>query len=191
VLSRQAGFATFSSLASNLLTGADGNGDRDVFLENIGTGQIVRSSVDTAGNEVNGSGVESTASDVTDDGKAVVFESTQTALVAGDTNGDRDVFRRYAPVLKKFRRGDSNNDGTVNSSDPTHILNHLFTGGPEPPCLDAADCNDDGAVNVTDPVFLLNHLFEGGDPPPPPGINTCGTDPTPDFVTCNTSICPQ
>ncbi len=41
----------------------------------------------------------------------------------------------------------------------------LFTGGKEPPCLDAADVNDDGVVDISDPVGLLGFLFLGGEPP--------------------------
>jgi hypothetical protein len=86
-------------------------------------------------------------------------------------------------TFASFRRGDANQDGTVNLSDGPFTNNWLFDGKPAPHCLDAADSNDDGQVNVSDSVFTLNFLFGGGQPPPPPGPNNCGQDPTPDLGT--------
>ncbi len=51
-----------------------------------------------------------------------------------------------------FLRGDANADGVVNISDPSFILNALFTGGRQPDCDDAADANDDGLVDISDPT---------------------------------------
>lgn len=85
----------------------------------------------------------------------------------------------------RFRRGDSNSDNTVNLSDPVFTLAHLFQGGPQPRCLDAADANDDGSINLTDNVITLAFLFQGGPPPAAPGPQGCGTDPTTaDVLTC-------
>jgi hypothetical protein len=81
-------------LAANLVAN-DTNADRDVFLKKItGPKVLRRSSVKSDGSEVNGTSVESTSPDVTEDGAAVVFESTQTQLVPDDTNGYRDVVMR-------------------------------------------------------------------------------------------------
>jgi hypothetical protein len=87
-----------------------------------------------------------------------------------------DEFRDDAGALR-FRRGDANDDGQTNLADAVYTLNHLFRGGPEPNCLEAADSDDNGAVNLTDPVRLLNHLFQGGPAPPAPGPIDCGEDP--------------
>jgi hypothetical protein len=83
-----------------------------------------------------------------------------------------------------FIRGDSNDDGVVNISDPNYTLNHLFLGGPEPPCDDAADANDDGAVDISDAVATLQFLFTGGTVLPPP-LTQPGTDPTDDELSCS------
>ncbi len=77
-----------------------------------------------------------------------------------------------------FRRADSNQDGTVDITDPIVTLGFLFLGNPAPGCLDAADSNDDEEVDLSDPVHTLSHLFLGGDAPPDPGTSTCGPDPT-------------
>lgn len=84
-----------------------------------------------------------------------------------------------------FIRGDANDDGRLNISDPQSMLGFLFLGGDRPWCLDAPDANDDGLVNLTDPVFTLSHLFLGGPEPPPPGPLARGLDGTPtDPFTC-------
>lgn len=96
-----------------------------------------------------------------------------------------------------FRRGDANDDGVVNVSDPSFILNWNFSGGPAPTSQDSADANDDGQVTgqTTDANYLSNWLFSGGPAPPAPGPFNCGLDPTPDSLpagfttTCASSSC--
>jgi hypothetical protein len=83
----------------------------------------------------------------------------------------------------KFIRGDVNNSGHVDLVDSVFLLNWLFRGGPAPTCIDSADVNDDGSVNITDVVFLNAYLFQGGSPPGAP-FPACGTDPTPDNLSC-------
>ncbi len=83
-------------------------------------------------------------------------------------------------VRERFRRGDANDDGRIDLSDPVTILGCKFLGEPCPGCRDAMDANDDGMVNVSDPIALLSHLFLGAPPPPAPGPTVCGDDPTPD-----------
>ena len=88
--------------------------------------------------------------------------------------------------VHRFRRGDANDDRVLNVSDPVAILDHLFTGGAAPPCLDAADVNDDRGVDIADATFALSFLFLGGPPPPDPGPHECGEDPTQDELdTCD------
>ncbi len=78
-----------------------------------------------------------------------------------------------------FRRGDANDDGQVDLSDPVAILNWQFLGEKEPSCLETADANDDGASDLSDPVFLLYFLFLGGEEPTKPGAADCGHAPDP------------
>ncbi len=87
------------------------------------------------------------------------------------------------PEEPTFVRGDANADGATNIADPVFVLNSLFSGTTPPSCMKSADNNDDGTVNIADPVFLLGSLFGGGEPPAAP-IDACGSDPTPDEVTC-------
>jgi hypothetical protein len=86
-----------------------------------------------------------------------------------------------------FFRGDSNRDGSVNTSDPIHTLLTLFTDRGDFTCRDAADANDDGRINLSDATFLLSFLFQRGASPPPP-FREAGFDPTPDALDCARAI---
>ena len=81
-------YVAFSSEATNLINGDTNNGG-DIFVHDRQTGQTRRVSVASNGAEANGN---SSAVDISDDGRCVVFSSSATNLVAGDTNGKRDTF---------------------------------------------------------------------------------------------------
>jgi Tol biopolymer transport system component len=83
-------YVGFSSSATNLVTG-DTNGSYDVFVYDRQTGQTIRVSVDSTGVQGNG---ESFWPSISSDGRYVVFDSLAMNLVAGDTNGSRDIFVR-------------------------------------------------------------------------------------------------
>ena len=68
--------------------------------------------------------------------------------------------------------GDANADASVNISDATTVLTHLFAGGVLP-CPAAADVNGDGGLNITDALYLLGFLFGGGPAPLDPTANSC------------------
>ncbi len=55
-------------------------------------------------------------------------------------------------------RGDVNQDGAVNISDVTTLINLLLKGGD---MTAEADCNQDSAVNITDVTTLINYLLKG------------------------------
>jgi hypothetical protein len=121
----------------------------------------------------------------------------------GDVNGDgrEDIviatlgrvlvyFNPLGPLdeTRPFRRGDSNSDGALDLSDAVSILRHLFLGGEEPSCLDAADVDDDERLDLSDPIRLLRFLFLSGEPPAPP--RECGPDPDGTTFDCRESACP-
>jgi hypothetical protein len=89
-----------------------------------------------------------------------------------------------------MRRGDADNNGTVDQADAVYISRYLFNGGPAPPCLNQADANDSGTVDGSDSTYLLNWLYQGGPAPPSPGpYNTeCTTDESPS-PGCDSSPC--
>ena len=82
-------------------------------------------------------------------------DRTGTILVAGDLG-------------ESFIRGDADLSGATALTDAVFILQALFLGGPQLPCLDAADANDVGRVDIADPIYLLRYLFLGGMAPPAP-----------------------
>ena len=88
-ISEHGGTVVFASLASNLVPD-DANGFADVFVR-FATGSTVRASVASDGSEANG---PSSNPDVSADGRYVVFQSSASNLVTGDTNGQADVFVR-------------------------------------------------------------------------------------------------
>jgi hypothetical protein len=83
----------------------------------------------------------------------------------------------------RFRRGDSNDDDSIDITDAVHMLLFLFQGTVTANCDDARDVNDDGTANISDPVSLLNYLFIGAAEPPPPHLAP-GADPTADELGC-------
>ena len=80
------------------------------------------------------------------------------------------------PVDPVFRRADANADGGIDLSDAVFTLNHLFLGGREPPCRDAANANGDPNLDISDAVYTLTYLFLGGREPPAP-FEGCGESP--------------
>ncbi len=85
-------FVAFVSSAAGMGTGSTG-ARRQVFWRDNLTGQTVLVSANAAGVEGNG---DSWAPSISADGLVVAFESYASNLVAGDTNGVRDVFVRSA-----------------------------------------------------------------------------------------------
>ena len=86
-------YVLFRAASANLVAG-DTNGTWDVFRYDRVTGTVARASVATGGGQGNGSSGSSDPAEMSSNGRYVVFSSAATNLVAGDTNGVRDVFRR-------------------------------------------------------------------------------------------------
>ncbi len=79
----------FSSMASNLVA-EDTNGVSDVFVRDRAAGTTERVSVGHQGRQL--SGTSGAAVQISGDGRFVLFESRDTSLVEGDTNGLPDWF---------------------------------------------------------------------------------------------------
>src|SRR5438874_169044 len=89
-ISKDGRFVAFYSDASNLVAG-DTNRARDVFVHDRQTGETTRVSVAQDGAQANG---ESFAPAISGDGRYVVFSSSASNLVPGDTNNANDIFVR-------------------------------------------------------------------------------------------------
>ena len=87
-LSADGRFVVFESEASNLVSG-DTNGNYDIFVHDRQTGVTVRASLASDGTQGNGLAY---APSISADGHFVVFGSSASNLVGGDTNGVMDVF---------------------------------------------------------------------------------------------------
>jgi len=109
-------FVAFASTASNLVPG-DGNGESDVFVHDRQTGITERVSVDSAGNQADGS---SDAPGISGDSRFVVFESRAENLVDGDTNGESDVFvhDRQTGATERVSVDSSGNEADASSDAP-------------------------------------------------------------------------
>jgi Tol biopolymer transport system component len=83
-------YVAFYSTATNLVSG-DTNRARDVFVRDLQTGATTRVSVASDGAQANS---DSFAPAISRDGRYVVFSSSASNLVAGDTNNANDIFLR-------------------------------------------------------------------------------------------------
>jgi hypothetical protein len=63
------------------------------------------------------------------------------------------------PEIVIFIRGDADRNGAVALDDALFLLTHLFLGGVQLTCPDAADANDDGELGIIDPLTVLRGLF--------------------------------
>ena len=66
-----------------------------------------------------------------------------------------------------FRRGDCNQDGTLDVTDVIQILAVLF-GNLVTDCPPVLDFDDDGQVDISDVISELNFIFQGGPAPAAP-----------------------
>lgn len=66
-------------------------------------------------------------------------------------------------------RGDIDHTGAVpDISDLVYLVTFMFSGGPEPPCMEEADVDGlAGGPDISDLVYLVTYMFSGGAPPPP------------------------
>ncbi|MEN6544494.1 MAG: hypothetical protein ABFE07_00460, partial [Armatimonadia bacterium] len=81
-------YVAFDSYASNLVPG-DTNGQEDAFVYDSLTGRVTRVSVSTGGAQANDYCEQTSLSA---DGRYVVFYTSASTLVSGDTSGDWNVF---------------------------------------------------------------------------------------------------
>jgi Tol biopolymer transport system component len=141
-------FVVFSSAATDLVPG-DTNRQRDVFVRDVTSGRTTRVSVGAGGVEANG---ESRQGSISADGRYVAFNSRASNLVAGDTNGEWDVFVHDLRTGRTTRvsvgnqgQADQSSIGPEISADGSHVA---FTSAATN--LVAGDTNDTQDVFVRD-----------------------------------------
>jgi hypothetical protein len=88
-----------------------------------------------------------------------ITEGTATITVsAADGWGNPDS----CEVIVYTDSGDVNNDGYVNISDVTALIDYLLSGNPFGGNLTGADCNNDNNINISDVTILIDNLLTGG-----------------------------
>lgn len=105
-------YVAFTSSASNLVAG-DSNAAGDVFVHDRQTNSTERVSVSSAGGQGNGT---SYSPSMSADGRFIVFLSTASNLVPGDTNGYWDVFVHDRQTGTTERVNVSSSGGQANYS---------------------------------------------------------------------------
>jgi Tol biopolymer transport system component len=95
-LSADGRYVTFSSDATNLVAG-DTNGLEDVFVHDRLTGQTRRVTDNSLATIPRSAIFGTSAPELSGDGRYVAFQSMSPDLVAGDTNGNMDVFEFQRP----------------------------------------------------------------------------------------------
>ena len=105
-------YVGFSSAATNLVTG-DTNGAFDSFLRDRQAGTTERVSVSSAEAEAD---FNSSWSSMSADGRYVLFASSATNLVAGDTNSQIDMFVRDRTAGTTERASVADNEAQANDS---------------------------------------------------------------------------
>lgn len=58
--------------------------------------------------------------------------------------------------------GDFDGDGNINIFDITGTIAYLYTSGPPPVVMNAADVNNDGTIDIFDATYLISFLYLGG-----------------------------
>ncbi|OGL31889.1 hypothetical protein A3F64_00595, partial [Candidatus Saccharibacteria bacterium RIFCSPHIGHO2_12_FULL_42_8] len=81
-------YITYSSDSTDLVIG-DTNGFSDIFLYNVATQTTTRISMDTGGNESNNG---SAYSNISSNGRYIVYQSEASDLIFGDSNLAQDIF---------------------------------------------------------------------------------------------------
>lgn len=116
VISTDGRYIAFVSFASNLIAGDD-NGTADIYVYDR-----VNSSLTLTSCATDGSLGDEAAGDpaISADGRYIAFESSASNLVAGDTNGMRDVFRkdRLNGQILRISKSTSGGEGDGSSGDP-------------------------------------------------------------------------
>lgn len=111
-------YVAFDTASNNLVPG-DSNGQGDVFIHDLQSGQTALVSVASDGTQGNNG---SDKPSLTADGQFVTFASTASNLVSGDTNGTWDIFVRD--------RGDTGTPTPTPTNTPTNTA--TATGTPTP-----------------------------------------------------------
>lgn len=82
-------------------------------------------------------------------------------LYIGTSSGVYSYFETFG-----FTCGDVDDDSQpVNISDLVYLVDYMFTGGPAPPNMNAANIDGLNGIDISDLVWLVDYMFTGGPEP--------------------------
>ncbi len=110
-------FVAFGAHGTNLVAN-DTNREGDIFVRDRQTSTTERVSVNSSGNQANGT---SAAPSISSDGRFVAFHSRANNLVANDTNDRQDIFvhDRQSGITRRVSVGSSGNQANFRSILPS------------------------------------------------------------------------
>ena len=143
MISADGRLVAFVSDATNLVP-HDTNEKEDIFLHDLRTGETRRISIGTTGEQGNNS---SRAPAISGDGRYVVFVSTATNLVSGDTNQAADVFLhdRQTRRTSRISVGSSTKRGSTSTAGSSLPERPAITATDKPPAAPSMDQADAGS----------------------------------------------
>ncbi len=119
--------------------------------------------------------IDTHSSQISEPFMAEHYSNVQLTVPEGCAQAYRqaDVWKKFTHIAEtyfpeEFIRGDVNNDGKVNITDVTVLINYLLSGNAAAVNVNAADVNEDTRVNITDVTVLINYLLSGNWPEPAP-----------------------
>jgi Tol biopolymer transport system component len=142
-------YVTFTSDATNLVSG-DTNGASDVFVRDLKLHKTKRVSVSSTGAQ--GGGPSETPI-ISGDGGSVIFGSGATNLVAGDTNGQQDIFVRNLKTHKTTRVSVSSSGAQADGGNFAPSISadgHLVGFGSDATNLVSGDSNANPDIFIRD-----------------------------------------
>lgn len=142
-------YVVFVSGATNLVPN-DNNGVDDIFVRDRNASAYVRISQDTGGGDANAA---STDPAISFDGSTVVFTSSASDLVAGDSNGVDDIFKRDSAAATAITRVSLTSSG-LETSTGTHSQPSVSSDGRYVSFVSAATDMVPGDTNGVDDVFV-------------------------------------
>ena len=147
-------YVAFTSSATNLIASDSNSTTKDIYVHDRTNGTTEVVSLNNYGSQTSNGG-HSERSDITRDGRYIIFESTASNLVSSDNNAVRDIFVRDRKLSTTVRLSESTSgtEANDNSSFPSISCDGAFAVFKSPATnLTSGDTN-----NGTD-LFLVDRV---------------------------------